>query len=140
MELREKGVEEQARAEQEVFCGLNSTDTILNLVRESMQLLTDISVRQDGLCMSMESVIGQGKYASEFLSEEDAERLEALERIAGYVTEGSTDLLQVASLLQAVLEEAERANEVLHHLEEHLVEYADANERLYEKIEKGEQE
>lgn len=139
-ELHNSSVREQARAEQEVFNGLNSTDTILNLVRECMQLLTDISVRQDGLCMAMESVMSEEDAIPGEKTPEEVCRREALARIAGYVTEGSTDLLQVASVLQAVLDEAEHANETLHLLEEYLVDYAEVNERLYQEIDKGEQE
>lgn len=101
--LHNSSLEEQARAEQEVFYGLNSTDTILNLVRESMRFLREAGDghEKDEICM---------------------------------------DLLQIASALQAVQREAERANEILHLLEEHLVEYADVNEQLYQKFVKGELE
>lgn len=144
-ETRYKEIKEiQEQTEQDVFHGLNSTDTIMNLIKEGLQAISEVSVRQEGLCMTMEmitdSLAGLQETEPAKRKEQDFARVrESLEQVAGLLVSGDENMVRAVNLFQTALEEAENANQTIHTVEERLLDYFERSEQQYEYLKKGNQ-
>lgn len=142
-ELQETLSGEQDETAQMIFDGLNSTDKILNLVREGIRSMTEVCYRQDGLSMGMEDVLSRLKQlkAEEALSKGNGDGLrkveDKVERLAEVYSSGDESVLAAAAVFQNVLEEAEYANRVLHVLEEQMAAQLERSGRIYREMEEA---
>lgn len=142
-ELQERLTEEQDETAQMIFDGLNSTDKILNLVREGIASLTEVCYRQDGLGLGLEDVHealkklapkgGESREMGECLLQVE----DKMKRLTQVFSTEDEAVLAAAAVLQSLLAEAENANRILHTLEEQMAAQLEQSCAIYIEIEES---